>query len=87
MITNHGVTKIDSSGVVSSNGLVASNFKSQDEAIFVHLLWISEKIEAEILRYKYNLRLFDYYSGSATFDSAASHFKSTDVCPCGSRVE
>ena len=47
MIESHGTTKIDASGAVSVTGLVASNFKSQDEAVLTHLGWVVDCLQNE----------------------------------------
>ena len=41
MIDNHGTTHINSDGSVELNGLIASDFESQDVAILSHLQWVS----------------------------------------------
>jgi ribosome-associated translation inhibitor RaiA len=69
MTENHGVTEIDSSGNIRLTGLVAKNLKSLDESVFLNLIWVSEKLEREILKYKNKLRLADYYSCTAAHDN------------------
>jgi hypothetical protein len=39
MIDNHGTTTINFYGKVSIVGLTVSNFKSQEEAVLMHLGW------------------------------------------------
>jgi len=45
MIENHGTTIFGPSGNVSVNGLIASNYKTQDEAVHAHLSWVITELQ------------------------------------------